>query len=341
MAMDNVTATRQILSGGGTRQRIEWVDALRALAMVFVIYGHQVPDFTGYFVFTSPIKLTLFFAITGYVFNGKAEIKTFFYKLLRQLVIPWLVLSIGPYVILTPIKGIPYLTTHVVNILIGKENWYMPACIIAEIIWYFILKIGKTWIAGGLSIVGFVAGIVLYQNRILDILMINRAVCALLFIFMGYLFRQYEEKIDGLKTITIPLVIGGTVIYIGLGIATLYLYPGQNLDVHLNRYYNYPICFAMIIIGLFVLFVIARKIGHFPKWVLLVGQNTLVIYLFHTFAVSVTAKVFQIVHLTVNTITNIFITAIACAVCTVLALIINRLVPELLGKKREKKGLTP
>lgn len=51
------------------KKRIEWIDALRALAMVLVIYGHQVPDLTGFFVFTSPIIITLFFAITGYVFN--------------------------------------------------------------------------------------------------------------------------------------------------------------------------------------------------------------------------------------------------------------------------------
>lgn len=34
-------------------------DALHTLAIFFVIYGHQVFDFTGCFVFTSPIKLAL------------------------------------------------------------------------------------------------------------------------------------------------------------------------------------------------------------------------------------------------------------------------------------------
>ena len=51
------------------RSRKEYIDVLRALAMFFVILGHQVRGDTKYFVFTSPIKIPLFFFITGYVFN--------------------------------------------------------------------------------------------------------------------------------------------------------------------------------------------------------------------------------------------------------------------------------
>ena len=50
MAQGNVPALRQNLSNGANRRqiqdRVEWIDALRALAMVLVIYGHQVPDLT-------------------------------------------------------------------------------------------------------------------------------------------------------------------------------------------------------------------------------------------------------------------------------------------------------
>ena len=46
-----------------------WVDALRGLAILLVMYGHCVDNMVGYFVFTSPVKMPLFFAITGYVFK--------------------------------------------------------------------------------------------------------------------------------------------------------------------------------------------------------------------------------------------------------------------------------
>lgn len=46
------------------KNRKDWIDALHALAMILVIYGHRVPEWSEYFVFTSPIKIPLFFAIT-------------------------------------------------------------------------------------------------------------------------------------------------------------------------------------------------------------------------------------------------------------------------------------
>lgn len=41
--------------------RKNWIDALRGLAMLFVLYGHLVHGWNEYFVFTSAIKIPLFF----------------------------------------------------------------------------------------------------------------------------------------------------------------------------------------------------------------------------------------------------------------------------------------
>ena len=50
-------------------KRKAWIDALRALAIIMVVLGHQVKGEDAYFLFTSPVKMPLFFAISGYVFN--------------------------------------------------------------------------------------------------------------------------------------------------------------------------------------------------------------------------------------------------------------------------------
>lgn len=320
----------------GEKKRKDWVDALRALAMILVIYGHRVPNWSEYFVFTSPIKIPLFFAITGYVFNrADGDVITFLKKLLRTIVIPWLVLAIVPYLVATPIKGFSFLLSHVKAIILGNEYWYMPCCIAAEIIWFFILKsFKKSWQVAVSAVVLFVAGIILYNHQILSAFMVNRALAVQLFLLIGWLFRKYEGSI--VERIGKAWILGvGGAIYIALGILSLVLYPGQVMDVHLNEYYNHAICQLMIWIGIGTLFVLAAVvIKKYPKWWVLIGQNTLVIYLFHSFAVRVGVKVFSIVHLPVNRLSNVLLTAVVTAACLSISLLINRFLPELMGKKR-------
>lgn len=42
-------------------ERKTWIDALRALAIIMVVLGHQVKGEDAYFLFTSPVKMPLFF----------------------------------------------------------------------------------------------------------------------------------------------------------------------------------------------------------------------------------------------------------------------------------------
>lgn len=317
------------------KKRKDWVDALRALAMILVIYGHRVPGWSEYFVFTSPIKIPLFFAITGYVFNrADGDVVTFLKKLLRTIVIPWLALTIVPYLAATPIKDFSFLRNHVKSILLGNEYWYMPCCIVAEIIWFFVLKtIRKTWQVIVSVVVLYIVGIVFHNHQILSAFMINRAMAVQLFFLIGWLFRKYEVTIIERLGKAWALGVGGG-IYIALGILSLVLYPGQVMDVHLNEYYSHVICQLMIWIGIGTLFALAAVIKKYPKWWVMIGQNTLVIYLFHSFAVRAGVKAFNVIHLPVNRMTNILLTAIATAVCLSISLLINRFLPELMGKKR-------
>jgi fucose 4-O-acetylase-like acetyltransferase len=85
-------------------------------------YGHLVLSWSEYFVFTSPIKVPLFFAITGFVFNNCKEEKTFYYKLFRQIIIPWLFFGLVPYIAAAPLKGFDYLKDMVIAVLSGKKS---------------------------------------------------------------------------------------------------------------------------------------------------------------------------------------------------------------------------
>lgn len=40
-----------------------WVDALRGLAILLVMYSHCIGNMPGYIIFTGPVKMPLFYAI--------------------------------------------------------------------------------------------------------------------------------------------------------------------------------------------------------------------------------------------------------------------------------------
>ena len=164
-----------------------WIDGLRALAMLFVIFGHQASGHTGYFVFTSPIKIPLFFMVTGYVFNDKrASVRDFFRNLWLKLIIPWLCLTLPFHLIRIPFKGMRALVELPYRMLSGEIAWYMPCCIVAEIIWFFIRKYARKESSTCLgALIVFALGIVAGYLNILNFAMINRAMLMQLFILSG------------------------------------------------------------------------------------------------------------------------------------------------------------
>lgn len=304
--------------------------------MVFVIYGHIANEFTAYFVFTSPIKISLFFAITGYVFNGTRTVKEFYINIIRKLVIPWIVLGMSVTVLLTPLKGIEYFIDHLKIVLTGESLWYMPCCIIAEIIWYNVLKFcKKDYCAIIASVILFTAGMIMSKFSILNICMINVAFVVQLYILIGYLYKKLETKIGLFEN---WIVFIGATIYIALGIMTLVFYPGQCLDIHVGCYYNLIMCILMIYIGCFTAFAAASKIKYYPKWLCYIGQNTLVIYIYHGYVLEIFKRIFNRLNVDFqNWAFAILITITTVAVCCLIAWLINLLLPELLGKRRKYK----
>ena len=86
--------------------RKEWIDGLRGLAMIVVVFGHcllsdSYTRWTPYFVFFSPINVAIFFAISGFFKHKEGNSAPFFNYILRRLFIPWMILGLFPYYILT------------------------------------------------------------------------------------------------------------------------------------------------------------------------------------------------------------------------------------------------
>ena len=309
-----------------TSYRKQWVDYLRGLAMIMVIFGHTVPQWNEYFVFTSPIKIPLFFAITGYIFKDRdGDWKIFLKKLMQGIIIPWIFLSILPVAALSIVKmDLSGFVTKTIDILVGKDVWYMPACIVAEIIWFAILKYSRSSRLIYINAIGlFFIGLLLAQFKIFDFFMISRGFVAQLFLLIGYSFKEYESKRYKINMWGVLIFAG---LYFCVGVISLLLYPSYSLDVHLNYYYNYIICFLMIISGNFLLFCVSSRANVRLHILEFIGKHSLIFYIWSGYASFIFTKILTITGITENVnyqLIGLIKTVGACIILSVAAVTLN------------------
>lgn len=320
-----------------------WVDALRGMAMFFVVMVHAVArkldDWQFFYIFTSPLMIPLFFAISGYVFSDKRISHAAFFKgIFFRLVVPMVVLSLLPVsFILSFSRGWRYFARACYNLASGVTAWYIPCCIVAEILHFYVRRLCKRPAAVALvSVLLCSAGFVMARLNVMNFAMINRAFIAQAYLLIGYLFRKYEEKFSALKPACIA--VGGA-LYMIMTVVSLILYPGQYMDIHLNQYYNIPLCMAMILVGCFTAFMLAGRIRRMPRALVYLGQNTFVCYMLHNMVFMLWAKLFSMMNVAPPSgwIAAAAKACFACIVCCIIAAFINRFIPEAAGKRRKSR----
>lgn len=298
--------------------------------MLLVVYGHCVQDWNEFFVFTSPVKMPLFFAISGYLFKSRdGNQKQFFKSIFLKLIIPWIIFGLFPFIIMHPIQ----IVERIYSLISGKILWFMPCLIIAEIIWFYVGKFIKDpkWVVVT-GVAASLLGFFLNANHLLRFAMIDTAFVVQAFFVLGFLLKKYEERFS-----VRSLILLFVVLYIGLGIFTLYYYPGMSLDVHLNKYYNFGVCALMIVLGCLMLFFSFRQFNVKWKWLVYIGQNTLIIYMLHGYGLLLSSKflsVFWGQYITYSPVIALIKTFIAVACCCVIAFAVNKYVPQIVGKKK-------
>lgn len=321
-----------IVESNKTTKRKAYIDGLRGLAMIVVVFGHSLlrnenVNYAPYFVFSSPFNVALFFTITGYLFSTRGgQILPFLKHVFLRLIVPWLVLGLFPYYNI--VKNLP-------RLLSGELFWFMPALVVAEIIFFFIQKYLKEYnkiVVCGLLFSAI--GLVLYRVDWLNYAMVNRAMTIQWLFVLGIIIRNHEDAIVEFvkKKIVICLML-----FIILCIMFMLIYPNEFYDLHYNRYYFIPLTWSLIIIGVSVIFSIFKNIKRIPNWLVLVGQNTLIIYLFHGrivhyLRILLPSSIIQTC--TFYPVYAAFETVVACVVCLSLGLLANKYIPEIVGQKR-------
>ena len=328
--------------GGATLQktgeRKQWLDFLRGVAMLLVVWEHLATTWTFEFAITGAIKMPLFFAITGYLFHDrKGNVLLFLKKLFFSIILPWFLLSL---VWLKPIYAL--LTGHADKIpgyfytfISGETLWFFPCLILAECLFFLIRKfIKNVYVQYAVMFALAAAGMLINGGGKVRFALWDNAMIVQAYLLFGYWFRNNEAllyKTVGKWQAGIPLAV----VYAALVGVTLYFYPGAFIDVHHAKYFNLPICIVMIFVGLLLLFVYAQKLPRFPRWIVFVGQNTLLFYIGHYWPRSVLSLAERYLHIALpdNVLGYVVKFVFICVVMSVLALLFNRFLPFAVGKK--------
>ena len=281
--------------------RIHYIDILKGIGIVFVVFAHVNSMFYGGNYLYS-FHMVLFFFISGLLLNpGKyATTKEFLISRVKQLYIPYVVFYLIRYlywlvverpmrtVAVSPVDGFLGLfwgTDNMHWIYPGDVLWFVIGLMALEVVFYVVIKLTKSWwIRGAILAALTVIGLLLAKYRLYVLpFSLNNVLLVIPFFSAGYLLRKYLVESDAvyearkgwLLLALLPLVL-----------FTVWKYPwicelGKQTDIsYLNHpavYWFYTIPFIEIALWLLVSMLIGKN--RFLEWL---GRNTLPILAFHS-----------------------------------------------------------
>ena len=185
-----------------TIQRIAWVDSCRGIAFLMIIYGHL--QFKNVFIkyYFTPVILTTFFFVSGYLFNKGRTFGRFFESRFRMIMIPFVIyglLNIIASQILTFSEKVP-IQEEIVDFLLqirGNNDglWFLSCLFVSAIPFYFFVQLSKNhaFLLAILSFLFIIQGMLEYPSYPWHIQLI---IPANFYMALGYAYRFHENKFD-------------------------------------------------------------------------------------------------------------------------------------------------
>lgn len=144
------------------KQRLEWIDNIKGIAMILVMLSHmQISAQVG--IIFKPFFLSIFFVVSGYTFNIKSSFKEFIISKTRTLFVPAFFLACIQIIlscILTFTEQEP-LKDQIIELMLqnggqGSKMWFVFALFIFSIFFYILTRyIEKTFLFICFAIAGF------------------------------------------------------------------------------------------------------------------------------------------------------------------------------------------
>jgi fucose 4-O-acetylase-like acetyltransferase len=337
-----------------TKPRYDWLDAIKAFAMMLVIFGHLgVSTVTTYQAYASFIKLPLFFAASGFVFSVKKTEKplVFIADRIKRIILPYLYLCTIIqifYLIYEKQEPKAWIVSSLSKIFTGSiYMWFLPVIFLCNVMMLVVFKIFKEKDGAIISIavVSLILGYFLLPEKHI-IFDVNEALIAFAFCVFGFYYKKYIVKAD--KRIIIPIASVCLVLYLALPLVYKRITGHINyVNMYENHYTNFFLDMLISFSGVMAVFVFA-SLFKYPKSVLWFGKNTMFYYAFHIPMYYTLYSLFQTLLPAIpiwNQKGSKRYVALSCVITVISVLVlapfcnlVNKYIPFLVGGKKNLRG---
>lgn len=300
--------------GGNFRAREEWLDVIKAIAIVAIVFSHAGVSTSPFSYFYVPI----FFFASGYVFADKG-IVAFILRLLKRIYLPF----VGANVIVLLFHNILYslgvwsyeitgndLVNDIFDILkfniienIMAACWFLVALFFVNLCFYIIYRVfknllGYQWLIWAVTMLLGVGSIVFYEiiPQVLygNCSIVKVSLVGLMFFSTGWIAKECKI-INIVKSIKPQMAIGFATIILLL---IKYTFYGNKFDYRAMEFSNWaliiPTSFGgIVVIVVFIMGLLEIKsLKQIMSALAYIGKHTMPILLFHTMAFQI-VSVFQ------------------------------------------------
>ena len=289
------------------KKRLSYIDIAKGILILFLLMGHALlfirnegidDGFINGFqrlrlYLWTPYYMPAFFVITGYCSNFDKPFPTFLWQNIKTLKIPAMIF--GTFLVFVTMMNhhtfsIQRFFHHVSLCVIDSGLWFLDALFIAKVLYWAMLKCcrGRRMLFL-VCLLLFVGGLFMFNNNIpqKDFGSVCHALMLTVFLFVGLQLKFLQLSSRG-KT------LGGGAVFIlrifcviMLGFSIPYITNKISLDwMRIIPFFFLSVSGSMAVIG------ISHSIGE-NRWLEFIGRNSLVFYMFNTFALNISVKLFS------------------------------------------------
>ena len=328
------------------RKRISWIDNARGICVFCVLLAHSGKEHYLLHLFYSPWFLTLFFFISGYLYNPQS-VKNDLIKIFRTLILPYFILSLIIFFIgfdnwnAFRSGNFDFLTKKMLNIFLGHHLWFIPCIIMVQL--YFITlyhSFMKTNTIKVTTALFMFLTIYLFRNKVYYVApwCCDIACYACSFFIIGNVCKSIKWKniFDSPYSLIYDNLTShlGSFVFLLSYMVTCY-YVSTRLPVEFHFAYNYfdsPLCFVLLsLFGILTISIFSNSFDN--AFFIKLGRNSLVVFAFNGKAYALCSAVVSKLYISNNYLYVLLLCILESVFLLIIANIINNYAPFIIGRR--------